>query len=147
MWEMLSIPVPSRHEWKPGAPPPNPGYDAPVLAHGRIAFDRAQAPADAVELPDGVGFTILRFSGSLDEWLAMVHKEAPAQNPIDPNTIRRTTLAGRPAVAYSYVVTGISINETSILKLGDDRVLLVEKSNVDNPEYQIVLRMLMIGNQ
>lgn len=142
VWEDVVIPVPPDYVWQIGAPPPNPGYNAPVLASGRIAFNPATKPEG--EVPDGMGFTIVQWSKSLDEWVAMVQKAAAAQNPVDTNSITRSTVAERPAVAYSYSVTGISNSQTSVVQVGSDRVLVIENSNLDNPEYQRVLRMLTI---
>lgn len=146
-WQGLTIPIPPKHGWEISQPNPDRTFIAPVLEYGRIAFDRAQALPDASELPDGMDFTILQWRGSLDDWLVAEQKAAPAQNPIDTNTVRKTAVAGQPAIAYSYMVTGVSNSQTLALKLNADRILLINNSNVDNPEYQAVLRWLTIGNQ
>lgn len=86
-WQGLIITVPPNHRWETFPPDQNTINGAPVLGQGRIIFDRAHASPNSIELPDGVGFTIVQFSGSLDEWLALVQQSAPAHNPVDPNTI------------------------------------------------------------
>lgn len=141
-WEGLSIPIPPQHLWSDQTPDSHTINNARVLAQGRIVFDRAHAAPNSVELPDGVGFTIVQFSGSLDEWLELVQQSAPAQNPVDPNTIRTTEVAGQPAIVYSYLVTGVGDSRTYILKLSQDRLLII-----DDTGYQQVIDGLKIALQ
>lgn len=142
IWEGLSIPIPPRHLWSDRMPGSETIHNARVLAQGRIVFDRTQAPPGSVELPDGVGFTIVEFSGSLEDWLALVQQSASAQNPVDSDSITTTEVAGQPAIGYHYLVTGVGDRRTYIVKLSPDRLLII-----DDTGYQSVLDGLAIVSQ
>ncbi|MCS6840456.1 MAG: hypothetical protein NZ699_16240 [Roseiflexus sp.] len=142
IWEGLSIPIPPRHLWSDKTPGSDTITNARVLAQGRIVFDRTDAPPGSVELPDGVGFTIVAFSGSPNEWLALVQQPAPAQNPVDLDSITTTEVAGQPAIVYNHLVTGVGDRRTYIVKLSLDRLLII-----DDTGYQSVIDGLAIVSQ
>lgn len=142
-WQDLMIRVPANHRWETSSPNQNMINDAPVLAYGRIVFVPSAATSP-VELPEGLTFTIVEFSGSVDQWLAREEAAAADTNPVDRNTIQNTTVAGKPAIAYSYAVTGVSRSQSYIIKIGADRLLLINNSDADNPDYQAVIDTLKI---
>lgn len=142
-WEGLKFSIPAKHMWNTMTPDPAQLNGAQVLAQGRIAFDPNQA-SNPVELPDGINFTIIRFKGTADQWLALERQAAAGSNAVDPNTIRDTTVAGQRAIAYSYMVTGVSRSENFIVPLGGDRLLLIRNSNADNPDYQAALSSIAL---
>lgn len=139
IWQGLSIPIPPQHLWSDKTPGSDTINNARVLAQGRIVFDCTQASPGSVELPDGIGFTIVAFSGSLDEWLALVQLSAPAQNPVDPDSITTMEVAGQPAIVYNHLVTGVGDRRTYIVKLSPDRLLII-----DDTGYQSVIDGLAI---
>ncbi|WP_029215434.1 hypothetical protein [Kallotenue papyrolyticum] len=130
-WQGLLIPLPPNHRWETYPADQNTINGAPILAQGRIVFDRAQASPNSVELPDGVGFTVVQFSDSLDAWLALAQQSASPRNPIDPNTIAATEIAGQPALVYSHMVTGVGDRRTYLLKLSQDRLLIIDDTGYE----------------
>lgn len=143
LWQGLSISVPPSHRWEADQPALEPINDAQVIAQSQIAFLR-DAATSPVEQPEGIRFTIVGFSGSLDQWLALEEARAASTNPIDRNTLRNTTVAGLPAMIYSYSVVGVSQSQTYIVKLDADRLLIINNSNADNPDYQTVITNLAL---
>jgi hypothetical protein len=114
-----------------------------VLSQGRITFVPTQA-SHPVEQPDGIGLTIVRFSGTGADWLAQ--EAQPANNPIDRASIRTASAGGRTAQAYSWTVIGVSRSERVAVPLGGDRLLLIDISDADNQDYSAWLEALAIAN-
>lgn len=141
-WQGLTIPVPPMGRWRVRMDPPPHAQNVPVVASGYL--DYAHAP-DAVEAPFGPAFTILQFSGSLDDWLRLVRRNASKENPIEERTVRNLSVAGRSAKAYRYTVTGLGDSEQYVLKLSATRLLLIETADAPNPTYRRVVKGLVIN--
>lgn len=142
-WEGIIITVPPEHVWTAGAYGAEAAYSAPVIAQGRLKFEPTLATYE-IERPDGIGFTIVQFSGSLDDWLAAEQVHRSGGSAVDPQTIRETVIAGRPARAYSAMVIGVARSEVYAIKISGNRLLLIESSDADNPNYQMVVETLSV---
>lgn len=142
-WQGLRISVPEQHIWEADQPAQEPINDARVIAQSQIAF-RRDAATNPVELPEGITFTIVGFSGSVDQWVALEQARVEASNPVDRNTIRNLEVAGKPAMVFSYSVIGVSQSQTYAVKLDADRLLIINNSNADNPDYQAVIAGLAL---
>lgn len=145
VWYGVHFSPPPDHYWEPATVPPPIYDDAPVLAQGRIVFIPTP-DTHPVEQPEGMTLMIVAFSGTADDWLARVRASAPAENPIDPASVRTTTLAGLPALAYSHVVIGVSRREQLVVPLGDDRLLLIGVSNADYVAYAATLSAMAVDH-
>lgn len=142
-WQGLRISVPAEHIWEPDQPAQEPINAAQVIAQSQIAFSQ-DAATSPVELPGGMMFTIVGFSGSVDQWVALEQARVEASNPVDRNTIRNLEVAGKPAMVYSYSVVGVSQSQTYVVKLDADRLLIIDNSDADNPDYQAVIAGLAL---
>lgn len=121
-WEGLTFDVPPNHLW--GIQPLDQINGVPMLAGGWISYD-ATGIQPGFEVPNGIGFTIIQFTGTLEEWLALTVAAAPNGNPVNQDTIQQLTIAGRPAIAFSYNVTGTGDNRILLVKQGPDRLLII----------------------
>lgn len=144
-WHSITFNVPPHHIWNEGPYGEGQLYSAPVIAQGRITYDRANAP-HVNELPDGIGLTIVHFAGTPGQWLAREQQTRTGAAAIDPLTIRQTMIAGQRIPAYSFMVTGIARSETYPLKLSDNQLLLIETTNADNAAYQAVVDSIALEN-
>lgn len=143
-WEDLMIPVPPDGVWETPALDREHINGAPVVASGTLTYPTSTAP---VERPFGPSFTIVTFSGSLDEWLALERRNSAAGNPIQNNTVRDLAIADRPAKAYRHAVTGTGLSEDYALKLASDRLLLITTDDVENETYRRVIEGLVVESQ
>lgn len=137
-WQGLRISVPEQHLWAADQPDLEPINEAQVIAQSQIAF-RRDAATSSVELPEGIRFTVVGFSGSVDQWVALEQARAESSNPVDRNTIRNLEVAGKPAMVFSYSVTGVSQSQTYAVKLDADRLLIINNSDAEHPDYQAVI--------
>jgi len=97
-----------------------------------------------IESPFGPSFTILEFSGSLEEWLDLERQNSPAGNPVQEDTVRDITIAGRPAKAYQHAVTGTGLSEHYVIDLPNDQLLLITTDDAENKTYRQVIAGLVI---
>ena len=121
-WEGLTFDVPPNHLW--GIQPLDQINGVPMLARGWISYD-ATGIQPGLEVSNGIGFTIIQFTGTLEEWLSLTVAAAPNGNPVNQDTIQQLTIAGRPAIAFSYNVTGTGDNRILLVKQGPDRLLII----------------------
>lgn len=143
VWYGIRFSPPPDHTWEPVVAPPSTYYGAPLLAQGQIVFTLPPG-AHPVEQPEGLTLTLVTFSGTAHDWLELLSQARPVENPIDPASVRSTTLAGLPALAYSHIVTGVSRHEQLVVPLGDDYLLLIGVSNADYAPYATTLAAIKI---
>ncbi len=143
-WHGLVIPVPPGGTWQT-TPSPNPTSinDTVVTAAGTIVYSASTATMP-IESPFGPSFTILEFSGSLEEWLDLERQNSPAGNPVQEDTVRDITIAGRPAKAYQHAVTGTGLSEHYVIDLPNDQLLLITTDDAENKTYRQVIAGLVI---
>lgn len=130
-WEGLIIPIPPQGQWWSASLENNQSNGIPVLASGGITYPTITG---TVELPFGPNFYILQFTGTLDDWLDLERRNSPPGNPVQDETIRDMTIAGRPAKAYQHAITGTGEIEDYILKLTNGTLLWISS---ENASYEI----------
>lgn len=140
-WKGLRIPIPAQHMWQAGAYGDGQLYGAPILAQGRLTYNSPHAP-DLPEQPDGIGFTIVEFASTPDQWVTNEQHRRTGPQAIDAASIRPTTIAHQPAIAYSTVVPGLGQSETYVVSLEQNRLLLIETSDAAHSAYQTVVAAL-----
>jgi len=138
-WEGLGIPIPPNARWEPYLEVNPSTSDFPVLATGAVSYPTITG---TVELPFGPMFMILQFSGSLDDWLK--HEQSRNQFAIDQQTVRDTTIAGRPAKVYQPVVTGTCNMGDYIVALDRNRLLWIWTDCLGDEPYDGVIKGLRI---
>lgn len=140
-WQSIIIPVAPQARWRTLAPPLDPVNTAPTLHYGYFDYPTYTE----VEAPSGPSFKLLQFSGSLDDWMELAQQQAHQSNPIDINTIRDIYVVGRPAKAYRYVVTGLGLSESYVLKLDMDRLLYIQSADAPTWMYRRTIEGLMMS--
>jgi hypothetical protein len=142
-WHGLVIPVPPGGRWQTIPATDQPSInDARVIAAGAIVYPASTTTP--IEGPFGPSFTMLRFSGSLEEWVALERRNSPAGNPLQEDTIRDITIAGRPAKAYQHAVTGTGLTEYYAVNLTHDQLLLITTDDAENKMYRQVIDGLLV---
>jgi hypothetical protein len=139
-WEGLRIPIPPRAQWEaPIKVDPSIG-DVPVLAAGAVTYPTITG---TVELPFGPVFMILQFSGSLDDWID--HELRRNELAVDRQTVRDTTIAGRPAKVYQPVVIGTCNLGAYVVTLDTNRLLLISTECLGHEPFDSVIKGLQIS--
>ena len=113
-WQNLVIPIPPKAQWERSSIADINAHKLPVVAAGGITYPTI---TDGVELPYGPSFTIIQFTGSLDDWLTLERQNSPKENPIEEATVRDIMIAGLPAKAYRYTATGTGLTEFYVTNL------------------------------
>lgn len=140
-WQNLVIPIPPKAQWLPLNPGDISANHVPVVAAGALSYPTITG---SVELPYGPSFVILRFTGSLDEWLDLERRNSPAGNPIDEKSIRDTIQIGLPAKSYRHAVTGTGLTEHYAVKISQDKLLWITTQDAQDTRYQQVLDQLAL---
>jgi hypothetical protein len=141
-WRGLSIPIPPQASWDPDINVGTPIGTIPILAAGAVIYPTITG---TVELPFGPIFTILEFSGSLNDWLT--HERSINPLAVDQQTVHDTTIAGRPAKVYQPVVTGTCYAGSYVVALDERRLLRIWTDCLEQEPYDSVIKRLQIKEQ
>lgn len=141
-WEGLIIPIPPHASWAPYVNFGSPIGTLPILAAGEVIYPTITG---TVELPFGPIFTILAFSGSLDDWLA--REQSANTLAVDQQTVHDTMIAGRPAKVYQPVVTGTCNAASYVVALDRRRLLRIWTDCLEQEPYDSVIKGLQIKEQ
>jgi hypothetical protein len=141
-WEGLVVPIPPQASWAPYINFGSPIGTLPILAAGSVIYPTTTGTG---ELPFGPIFTILEFSGSLDDWLARERDANPLA--VDQQTVHETMIAGRPAKVYQPVVTGTCNAGSYVLALDRKRLLWIRTDCLEQAPYDSVIKGLQIKEQ
>lgn len=144
-WQNLFIPLPPNAVWEIDAGANTSINGAAVLERGSITYPNATG----VEQPYGPAFLVLRYSGTLDEWLDLERRNdtSTAGNGINEASITDRTIAGLPARAYRRLVTGTGMTEYYALRLDETRLLWITTDDAENAIYQSVIDGLRMQAQ
>ncbi|MBP8251169.1 MAG: hypothetical protein KAX40_02310 [Herpetosiphon sp.] len=138
VWEGITVTIPPNHVWSFKT---NDGtiapvyYDLPVVATAAI---EPPLPANTqnqpvIERPNPTTFTMMDTTTTLDQWLKLEanNPASKAGNIINPDTLQKYTVSGKPAIRYQRMVTGVSNGGFGVIKIADNRLLLITSDNVD----------------
>lgn len=135
-WEGLSIPIPSHHVWEPIVGTPVLNTTLPIITQAGMRYDQASDPEIRIETPSGFVFAILRFNGSLQEWLTQEQNSGSIS--VDQQTVRETTVAGQSALVYNPLVTGTGFIQQYIVDRGEGRLMWIS-TDIVYPGYEDVI--------
>ena len=128
-WQSLSIPLPP--EAMNFIPSSTTATDQihtiPVLAAGSVAFPPSPPPTNGAigEYPAPPSLTLLQFSGTLDEWIALEEEELAIEEGGVIEPVELLTVAGREARHYQRTVPGFNYNDYYVLKPTETTLLLI----------------------
>lgn len=121
-WERLIVPVPPDGTWTVDTRN-TPVWGVPVLADAGISYP----PAPHVESPSGPYFTILQFSGTLEQWIDLERRNGIAgSNGVDEASVRTVVVAGLPAITFDRTDPHFGDPRAFyVLKLDENRLLRI----------------------
>ncbi|KAB8142852.1 hypothetical protein F8S13_11370 [Chloroflexia bacterium SDU3-3] len=140
-WQKIVIDLPPISTWQEHTSGSLVFSDTLVIDQGAITYPAADS---GVEGPYGPTFALVRFPGSLDDWIDAERQRNLPGNPVDEPTIEHRELAGTQAVAYQRAIKGVGTIEYYALKVDPEQLLWISVEDTENKTYNEVLDRLSI---
>lgn len=144
-WEGFLIPLPTGAQLLKRDPLPSLDHtnSVPVIAAATVAFPPSPTPEDGAigEYPAPPELTLLRFSGTIAEWIELEQANPASQAGNTVTQITAMTVAEREAIHYQRSVPGFNFNDYYVLKPTEDTLLWIL---TDAGSYQMMIEKLVI---